>query len=91
MSKGQKRWWIRWLDMTCMHCGQGIWPEDKRKTGCKECECEICPRLRMPTFSRYGPKRGVSWIGEIPSIRGFFRTKGGDLRIVERGGEFSYF
>ena len=70
-----------------MHCGAPIMEGDERETGCEWCECEICPRLLMPSFERFGPKRGASWTGEIPSIRGFFRTEGGELRIVEKGGE----
>ncbi|CAF9912869.1 MAG: hypothetical protein HETSPECPRED_001227 [Heterodermia speciosa] len=85
MGRGQKRYWIRWLDVTCMHCGEPIGHGDERDTGCEVCECEICPRLRMPCFKRYGPKRGTSWTGEIPSIRAFFRDKEGELRIVEKG------
>ena len=74
-----------------MHCGEPIGHGDERDTGCEVCECEICPRLRMPCFKRYGPKRGTSWTGEIPSIRAFFRDKEGELRIVEKGGGFSCF
>ncbi|KAL8786057.1 MAG: hypothetical protein Q9195_008371 [Heterodermia aff. obscurata] len=85
MGKGQKRYWVRWLDVTCMHCGEAIGHHDERETGCEECGCEICPRLRMPCFERYGPKRGTGWTGEIPSIRRFWRDEEGGLRIVEKG------
>ena len=44
----------------------------------------------MPCFERYGPKRGARWTGKIPSIRRFFRNEEGELRIVEKGGEFFF-
>ncbi|KAG7006885.1 hypothetical protein G7Y79_00012g032210 [Physcia stellaris] len=100
MAQGRKRYWLLWMDLTCLHCGTvveggGVSDEegagagagvrdDGRETGCLKCLCEICPRRPMETFERYGPLVG-GWGGNYPEIKGFIRTSSGKLKIVEKG------
>ena len=96
-ARGMNKFWLRWMVLTCMCCGDVIKECcDERETGCLECECDTCPRLRMPMYERYGEGRkkiGIGGdndydeeVGRAPTIRGFVR-RGKKLYILEVGGE----
>lgn len=40
--------------LRCMHCGMDITPNDRRSTGCDDCQCSVCPRAIQPIYALSG-------------------------------------
>lgn len=72
-----------------MHCGRCVEGShfDGRETGCEKCGCEVCPRLPMPCFERYGSLRRGVRRGTGVEVLGIFRGRGKRLWVWELGGE----
>lgn len=78
--------WVTTQRLTCLHCFARVQSTDTRPTGCDNCKCDVCPRIVMNEFIRYGklPKAaraGRPYIDALVDIHGD-RT---NMRISEVG------
>lgn len=85
-DKAQENWarslprdkWIATTEPACGHCGERLMESSGRdKARCPSCvdECDVCGRVEMPMFSRYGPERKLRSLKNVMFYYSWMRRR----------------
>ena len=69
-----RRRWVQIMQLTCLHCREAVSEADGRATGCEGCQCETCPRAKLPIYLRYGPPNVPGGHFRIPELLSLHRV-----------------
>lgn len=90
--------WPRWICaavLRCWHCGLVVPEGDLRTRGCRQCLCDVCPRLIWQHYFRAGPCPPGGGQYKYDLCREDVCLPGGDHAgkryVIEVGSEYSQF